>query len=153
MFLYFFKINSNLDYRDLFCIFTLQLHRGIQWLTAELLSILGCFTLPGGWSVTQVWPVLQSEVVVCNAVTVDARRFSWFSWLPGAESVLPHPLLLQQAGVLQLDGAGDEAHLAALLHQTSDPPVIVVLLHLDGQASVYQYELNQTLSFKHIQRK
>ena len=48
--------------------------------------------------------------------------------LPGAESVLSHPLFLQQAGVLQFDGAGDEAHLAALLHQPANPPVVVVLL-------------------------
>lgn len=47
---------------------------------------------------------------------------------PRAQAVLPHLLLLQQPHVLQLDGAGDEAHLAALLHQPPDPPVVVVLL-------------------------
>lgn len=53
---------------------------------------------------------------------------------PGAEAVLSHPLLLQLTGVLQLDRTGDEAHLAALLHQTPDPPVVVVLLRVRGRA-------------------
>lgn len=66
---------------------------------------------------------------VCLFCSEAVRIF----WLPGAESVLPHPLLLQQTSVLQFDRAGDEAHLAALLHQTSDPPVVVVLLHADRQ--------------------
>lgn len=56
------------------------------------------------------------------------------SSLPGAESVLSHPLLLQHTGVLQFDRAGYEAHLTALLHQTTDPPVIVVLLHAEQTA-------------------
>lgn len=56
--------------------------------------------------------------------------------LPGAESVLSHPLLLQQTGVLQFDWARDEAHLTALLHQAPDPPVIVVLLHSEGPSAV-----------------
>lgn len=59
----------------------------------------------------------------------------WAEPLPGAEPVLSHPLLLQQTGVLQLDRAGDEAHLTALLHQTSDPPVIVVLLRVNREGS------------------
>lgn len=56
--------------------------------------------------------------------------------LPGAEPVLSHPLLLQLTGVLQLDRAGDEAHFAALLHQTSDPPVVVVLLREDRETAM-----------------
>lgn len=62
------------------------------------------------------------------------RCVRFFVGLPGAESVLSHPLLLQQTGVLQFDWAGDEAHLAALFHQTPDPPVIVVLLHTEQTA-------------------
>lgn len=51
--------------------------------------------------------------------------------VPGAEAVLPHPLLLQQTGVLQFDRAWDEAHLAAFLHQPADPPIVVVFLRTD----------------------
>lgn len=71
---------------------------------------------------TRVWPVWRSEAVVCSADAEGA------TWLPGAEPVLPHPLLLQKTRVLQFNRAGNEAHLAAFLHQTPDPPVIVVLL-------------------------
>lgn len=54
----------------------------------------------------------------------------WRGWEePGAQSVLPHLLLLQQPHVLQFDRAGDEADLAAFLHQPPNPPVVVVLLH------------------------
>lgn len=67
-------------------------------------------------------------VVVCDA---DPGAAEGLQQLPGAESVLSHPLLLQHAGVFQFDRAGDEAHLTALLHQTSDPPVIVVFLQRD----------------------
>ena len=41
-------------------------------------------------------------------------------------------LLLLQADVLQLQGAGDEADLTALLHQPADPPVVVELLQEGG---------------------
>lgn len=50
------------------------------------------------------------------------------SQTPGAQAALAELLFLQQAQAVQLDGAGDEAHLAALLHQPSNPPVIIVLL-------------------------
>lgn len=40
----------------------------------------------------------------------------------------PPLLLLLDADVLQFERAGDEADLTALLHQSADPPVIVVLL-------------------------
>ena len=79
------------------------------------------FTSPGG--------LKRDSGVTSGLKTRRGRR--WQS-LPGAESVLSHPLLLQQTGVLQFDRAGDEAHLAALLHQTPDPPVVVVLLHSQG---------------------
>lgn len=61
----------------------------------------------------------------------------WAETLPGAEPVLSHPLLLQLTSVLQLDRAGDEAHLTALLHQTSDPPVVVVLLRGNRETAMW----------------
>ena len=49
------------------------------------------------------------------------------------ELALLGPVLLEEAGALYLDGAGDEADLAALLHQPPDPPVVVELLHGSGE--------------------
>lgn len=83
----------------------------------------------------QKWACLWAHwCCICN-------RF--FLGLPGAESVLSHPLLLQQTGVLQFDWTGDEAHLTALLHQTPNPPVIVVLLHEEQTTRHQQPILNQ----------
>ena len=45
------------------------------------------------------------------------------------ELALLGPVLLEEAGALYLDRAGDEANLTALLHQPPDPPVVVELLH------------------------
>lgn len=50
------------------------------------------------------------------------------SQTPGAEAVLAQLLFLQQAQAVQFDRAGDEANLTALLHQSPDPPVIIVFL-------------------------
>lgn len=47
---------------------------------------------------------------------------------PGAEAVLSQGLFLQQAKAVQFDRAGDEANLAAFLHQPPNPPVIIVFL-------------------------
>lgn len=47
---------------------------------------------------------------------------------PGAEAVLAQLLFLQQAQAVQFDRAGDEANLTAFLHQSPDPPVIIIFL-------------------------
>ena len=81
---------------------------------------------------THVRPASKSGVDVCVADAIDKDGLSC---LPGAEPVLSHSLFLQHTGVLQFDGAGNEAHLTALLHQTPDPPVIVVLLNTQSGSS------------------
>ena len=58
------------------------------------------------------------------------------------ELALLGPVLLEEAGALYLDGAGDEADLAALLHQPPDPPVVVELLH--GQRRNMNIDRNQS---------
>lgn len=72
--------------------------------------------------------------LVCDSRLTRTSLDGRCVYLPGAQPVLSHPLLLQLTGVLQFNRTGDEAHLAALLHQTADPPVVVVLLQTGRQA-------------------
>lgn len=48
--------------------------------------------------------------------------------LPGVELALFGSLLLEDASVFKLDWTGDETDVAAFLHQTAYPPVVVVFL-------------------------
>lgn len=53
-------------------------------------------------------------------------------------------LLLLKADVLQFEGAGDEADVTALLHQTAYPPVIVVFLQRETNdiLNVSDFQMN-----------
>lgn len=46
-------------------------------------------------------------------------------------------LLLLEPDVLELQGAGDEPDLTALLHQAPDPPVVVELLRTHTNGDVF----------------
>lgn len=132
------------DYRDFCTYYTIDaLSNRVTHSSAFV--YFSMFYIAAECCVTHVWPVLKSGFLFVLLITQTQRARS--SLLPGAESVLPHPLLLQQTGVLQFDRAGNEAHLTALFHQTPDPPVIVVLLYSEqtgirGQCSIlYKYIL------------
>lgn len=86
-------------------------------------------------------PLVMPQAALCpqgNGSTPEA--YSWLdglSWgwqcpapsqTPGAEAVLAQLLFLQQTQAVQLDRARYEANLTALLHQSPDPPVIIVFL-------------------------
>lgn len=68
--------------------------------------------------------------------------------LPGAESILSASLFLKLSSALQLDWTGDESHLTALLHQTSYPPVIIILLLAERHTLCMCYFY--TTSLKHM---
>ncbi|TNN85904.1 hypothetical protein EYF80_003748 [Liparis tanakae] len=71
---------------------------------------------------------------------------------PVGREIPPRPHLCQQAGVLQLDRAGDEAHLTALLHQASDPPAEFVqsciLDHNNHSGSSYLFNVQEVFGFE-----
>ena len=80
----------------------------------------------------------------------ESHSGDWLS--PGAEAVLSHSLFLELTGVLQLHRAGNKTHLSALLHQTADPPVIIILLlkeHVRAHTHTHTYTHTHTNRHTH----
>lgn len=71
------------------------------------------------------------------------------SFSPGVELALLGSLFLEDASVFDLDRTGNEANLAALLHQTSYPPVVVEFLQEKKKTGLYEHGLNHLLVHTH----